>query len=185
MMDFGEDERRKYFRITDNLLLELRQVSSEEAEVIKKSLSHSIISPEIPIQLPVKASIPDDIRNYLVALEKKLDLIIDMLSGRYMPFEQKFVKADISGSGIRYQSDSKIDIDTFVELRLGFAFSIQPKIAVLGKVLRSIPKSVEGKSIWNTAIGFIAISEKDRDSLISYIFSRERQRLQSMKELLI
>jgi hypothetical protein len=181
MMDFGGGERREFFRIADNLLINSRQVTAEEAEALKKDLSLNSFSSEIPIRLPDKSSIPDDIHSYLKSLDKKMDLIINMLSGRQTSSKRRCVEANISGSGIRYQSDTNIDVDVFVELRIEFAFSQQSHITILGKVIRSKEILLEGKSTWDVAIHFVAINEKDRDLLISYIFSRERRHLQSTK----
>jgi hypothetical protein len=182
MMDFGGNERREFFRITDNLLLELRQVTIEEAEVLKNTLPHSSVLPGIVSQSPEKISIPDDIRTYLEKLERKIDLIIDMLSDKQMSFDKLCVEADISGSGIQFSSDSKLDLGTFVELRIGSAFLAHLKITVLGKVIRCEQITTEDRNMWNIAISFVAINEKERDSLISYIFSRERQNTLSKKE---
>jgi hypothetical protein len=182
MMDYGGNERREFFRISDDLLLELRQVTIEEAEVLKNVLPHSNVLSGTLSKLPEKTLIPDDICTYLETLDRKIDLIIDMLSGKQMSFDKLCVEADISGSGIQFSSNSKLDLDTFVELRIGSALLAHQTITVLGKVVRCNQLPTEDRDMWNIAISFVAINEKDRDVLVNYIFSRERQYLLSRKE---
>jgi hypothetical protein len=43
-------------------------------------------------------------------------------------------------------------------------------------------RQTEGGDEWETAISFVAINEKDRDVLVSYVFSKERESLRSRHE---
>jgi hypothetical protein len=180
-MGYGGDERRDYFRIAENLLVELRQVTPEEATALEKSLRESVFPPDTTSRSHEYPQVSEELYTYLEALDKKLNLIIELLSGRDESFERNQVEADISGSGMRYQTDIAWEEGTLVELRIAFPFSLSQKIRALGKVVRSSASNKEGKASWDTAIAFVVISEKDRDGLISYIFSRERQRLQAAR----
>jgi c-di-GMP-binding flagellar brake protein YcgR len=57
-----------------------------------------------------------------------------------------------------------------------------PKISTLCEVLRT-DKSVknEGKS-WEIALKFLVLNDYDRDFLINYIFTKERERLRAREE---
>jgi hypothetical protein len=183
MMDSGADDRRGFFRVSETLRIESRPISVAEASVLEVSLTtdpslSDTSSPPFCRPTPLN----EDICGYLQNIDRKLNLIVDMLSGNYSALENRLVRADISGSGIRYESDAPMDVDTFLDLRIGIWSSPGGDVRALGKVLRSQLTDEKAESPWEIAVRFVAISERDRDALVCYVFSRERQQLQAMKE---
>jgi len=85
---------------------------------------------------------------------------------------KKIDTVDISGGGIKILSDNKMDMDTELDLLLSIPdIEYEP---VKGRVIRSI--LVEGENpMYESAIEFIDIDPKVRQSIIRYIFSKQRE----------
>jgi hypothetical protein len=174
-------ERREFFRVNDRLYIEFRQVDPEESLVLEKNLEGSKVMSDTLRQVGLRSSNAaafgkDDIYACLEMLDSKLNMVIDLLSRRDLVFHGSYVDVVVSGSGLKCVSDMKLDAGVFVEIRIALPFFPKPRIAALGKVVRC-ERYVEGEDAWETSVSFVAINEKDRDVLIRYIFSKEREAL--------
>jgi hypothetical protein len=180
MMDLGGDDRRDFFRVSETLRIESRSISSTEASVLGNSLTADQTFSD-GLSLLHRTRVSDDVYEYLQALDRKLDLIIDLLSGSNSQFERKHVEVDVSGSGIRFESDVFFEEGAFLELRIGIMSSSGGDVRAIGEVVRSRVADVERK-VWEIAARFVAISERDRDALVHHIFSCQRQQTHGMRE---
>ena len=108
-------------------------------------------------------------------LDRKLNMVIDLLSRKDQVFQGSYVDVVLSGSGLKYVTNTKLDTGVFVEIRLALPFFPQPRIAALGKVVRCQRRHVKGKDEWEASVKFVAINEKDRDLIVGYVFSKERE----------
>jgi hypothetical protein len=186
MADTPRTERREFFRVKDRLYLEVREVDSKECETLRESLQRSGLLAESLDQASSRRtgtpSPKDEIFEYLELVDRKLDMVLDQLAGRESLFQGKYVDVVMSGSGLRYVSDSKLEKGTFVELRIGLPICRGQRICALGKVTACTKRQAKSEAEWETAIGFVAINEKDRDVLVSYVFSKERESLRARHE---
>ena len=121
----------------------------------------------------------DDLYTYLEMLDRKLNVVIDLLSTRDHPFHGSYMDVVISGSGLRYASDMRLEEGSLVEIRLVLPFFPKLRIAALGEVARCERLFIEDRETWETAIRFVEINEKDRDVLVRYVFSKERESLRA------
>jgi len=180
-MDAGEIERREYFRITDRLFLEFREVDYQESIVLEESLKQPEVFsglPERPVALSAGPAFREvELYDYLEAIERKLDRVIDLLSKREGRFQGVYKEVNISGSGLKFCSSTELHEGALLEIAIGLPLNPDRRIRALGKVVRSSPSKKEGEEGWETAVGFVAISEKDRDALVGYVFSKEREHL--------
>jgi hypothetical protein len=180
MMDLGGDDRRDFFRVSETLRIESRPISSTEALALgnrlatDRTFSGNLLSAG-------RTWDSDDVRECLQALDRKLDLIIDLLSGSNSQFERKHVEVDVSGSGIRFESDIFFEEGVFLELRIGVLSSSGGDVRAVGEVVRSRVADAERK-VWEIAVRFVAVSERDRDTLVRHIFSRQRQQTHGTRE---
>jgi hypothetical protein len=181
----GGDEKREFFRIRDHLLVEFRQISFEESLLLEKSLKHtfSFHSPSDPrlSELSTSPAFIRDLFTYMEVLDRKLNIIIDVLSRKDDTFQSKYLEVDISGAGIRFSLDRKLDEGSYMELRIILPCFPDVRIGALGRVIRSRQFSPAGGDEWETAVRFVALSENDRDILINYVFSKEREHLRVRK----
>ena len=186
MADIPRTERRQFFRIKDRLLVEFRQVDYEESLALRESLHRSSLLTEsleqIKSRRPNNAFARDDVYAYLELMDRKIDMILDLLARRDGLFHSKYVDVVVSGSGLRFASNIRVDEGSFLELRIGLPVSQGRRIVALGRVMGSTRQHAAGKDQWETAISFVAIDEKDRDVLVGYIFSKERESLRARHE---
>lgn len=186
MADTPRSERREFFRVRDRLFLEVREVDSKECATLRESLQRSGLLVESLDQAaprrPGSASARDEIYEYLELVDRKLDMVLDQLAGREGLFSGKYVDVVMSGSGLRYASDRRLDEGTFLELRIGLPICRTQRVIALGKVVACIKRDSGDPDEWETAISFVAINEKDRDVLVSYVFSKERESLRARHE---
>jgi hypothetical protein len=186
MVVFGEDERREFFRISDRLLVEFKQVTYEESLILERNLRQTLSSQESTrhhlSELPTTPAFIRDLYSYLDVLDKKLNTIIDVLSKKDEAFRSRYLDVDISGAGIRFLSETRLDEGGYLELRIVLPCFPDERISALGKILRVRPSSATNAEGFETAVSFASIGEKDRDLLIGYIFSKERERLRAEKK---
>jgi hypothetical protein len=178
-----ETERREFFRITDRLLIEYREIGYQESLVLEKSLKLSDLFPDPhdvnrnPPKNPMLMK--NEFYLFLETIDKKLNTVIELLTKRDDLFRSVYLDVNVSGSGLKFTADTKLTGGTYLELRIVLPFFPNPCVTALGKVVRSRLSRAEDKEGWETAVSFVAISEKDRDLLISYVFSREREQLRA------
>ncbi len=185
-MTVPSTERREFFRIRDRLFIEFREVDFEESLALQKNLRESNSMSEslqqFDLRSPNAAFGQDDIYAYLEMLDRKLNMVIDLLSRKDQVFHGSYLDVVVSGSGLKFVSDIKLDEGVFVEIRIVLPFFPKPRIAALGKVARCLEQLVDGRDVWETAVSFVAINEKDRDVLVGYVFSKERESLRKGRE---
>ncbi len=186
MADTPRGERREFFRVKDRLFLEIREVDSEESLALRESLQRSGLLAEsldqVTSRRPGGASVRDDVYTYLELVDRKLDMVLDQLAGRDSLFHGRQVDVVVSGSGLRYASDRRIEEGTFLELRIMLPIFRGQRVVALGRVMTCTKRQTEGGEEWETAISFVAINEKDRDVLVGYVFSKERESLRAKHE---
>jgi len=180
-------ERRQFFRISDCLLLEFKEVSRQESLVLEKTLKGPDLSPGLPASgtdaLPERSAFrKNELYAYFESIDRRLDAVIELLSNKDNSFQSAYVDVTISGSGLKYCSTMKLDEGAYLELRIGLPSFPGRPIRALGRVMRVTPAKTQDGEGWETAVGFAAISEKDLDALVGHIFSRERECLR-MKQL--
>jgi hypothetical protein len=191
-----EPEKREYFRVEVRLPIEFRTISHDDylnlKNVIKCSRRQIIDSAsEVSFmrQLVADDEIEDGKRGHLYAyvrmMDKKLDLILDLLTrtNEESLYANRQVNVNIGGAGIRFVSDVKLRAGTYVELRVILPMLPYPKITALCQVTRSRSVAQAEGTNWETALKFLTISEDDRDLLIKFIFSRERESLRTKKRV--
>lgn len=186
-MEPPSNERREYFRVEDRLFVELRKVDEEESRALEKNLrDSSFLSEPFRGRAAAGPAGPafekDDILACLETIDGKLNMILDLLSTKERVYHGSYVDVVLSGSGLKFVSETELDEGAFVEIRLVLPFFPRTRIAALGKVVRSRRHGAGGKDAWETALSFVAISEKDRDILVRYVFSRERESLKKRRE---
>lgn len=86
---------------------------------------------------------------------------------------KKYDTVDISGGGIRIQSSEKIEVGSKVELSIDIC-GIKDR-EITGSVVRCMLS--EKSTLYNIGIKFDDISPRDRQTIIQFIFARQRELL--------
>jgi hypothetical protein len=184
-MASGEIERREFFRISDHLLVEFREVTHAEALALGESLRQAdleVSGPEVPAAGAGSTGLlKSELYACLESIDKKLSSVIDLLSEKEQGLQSAHVDVTISGSGMMFPSPAKLEKGAYVEINVSLPGYPGRRIRAVGRVVRSDPRTKEGEEGWETAVGFVAISEKDRDALVCYVFSKERECLRTRR----
>ncbi len=116
-----------------------------------------------------------------VSIDNKLDAIMKLIGGVELKLEDAVpaVARDLSSTGMKLNAEEEIATGTHIMIRLTPPAHPSFTVDVVGKVLSS--QDVEGEGYLHS-IEFTAIHPDDRESLITYIFKRQREILRSKRE---
>lgn len=89
---------------------------------------------------------------------------------------------DISGSGVHMLVTKELRADSLLELTIEPPVNPPIKIILLGKLSRACQSSDNKNEDLEASVTFTAINEDDRESLIKYIFQRQRELISSRKK---
>lgn len=190
MVMIREHERRSFFRIQDHLVVEFRQLTSEDFTKQKDIIqfnSTRVIDKTKEIHLLTDKELKsenEELYTFMRIMNKKLDTILDLLSKSQYGEIYQNVQTEIilSGAGVQFESHIPLHTGDYTELKIIVPLFPYPKITILCQVVRT--ESVQGgaEGIFSVAMKFLVINEKDRDLLINYIFEKEREYLRQKKE---
>jgi hypothetical protein len=188
----SEANQREYFRIEDRLTIDFRYVSPEEfrklEDIIRYNPSHKSgrsRETEFYGEFIVQGKGEDrELFEYLKVLDKKLDAIMGLLEAKKSEdaYRSLYTRVNISGAGIRFLSDGPLTAGERVELRITLPITPFSKVSTLCEVVRAEEVTADEEARWQVALKFLVINEYDRDVLINYIFTREREKMRSEKD---
>jgi len=187
-------ERREFYRIDDRLTIKFRIIGEEEFRYLENIVRFSPASSfsdtdELSILKKIELDeekSKDPIYTYLKIIDRKLDLILDMLTERTEEggiYKTVQVGVNLSASGIRFSSEIPMKKDDFVELIMILPVYPHMRISVLCRVVRAKTVSINGHKTYEVSLHFIVINENDRDILIRYILAKEREMLRAKRDL--
>jgi hypothetical protein len=188
-------KEREYVRIGDFLCLECTVHHGDEKAVVdgyRKRLNR-----KVPTRLATAnffttqrddrsefAEVEREILKVLVGLDSKIDAVVRFLGSgdrrSLAIFTPRWV--DLGGSGIRFIVSEPVADGDFVELRLQLPDFEGAPVPILGRVVRAIPSPRKDEPGTEVAVQYRIIEEEDRDRLIRYIFTRQREAIRSGAE---
>ena len=174
-----EEDQRRHVRVDCWLKVDCQKILQEDYKrlqnnpeiIFKNTFGELFKTPEIKeINLEL-------LYKLIYQANLKMDRILEMLGskdiGKHTSAESECV--NISGSGMRFITNRRFAIGDVIALRIFLPIASQTRINVLGKVT-SLEKSDIDKK-YNIAVTFVGLPEGDRDMIIGYIFSRQREML--------
>ena len=186
------DERRSYFRIDDKLFLEFRRIPEEEFVRLRDSnrcepslaLEWTSESPELHMRN--HSGRQDELFSFLQLINRKLDSILCMLSESQggPHYHSVTSKISISGAGVQFDSDVFFQDGDHAELKIAIPVFPYPKIWTLCEVVRTqVVEDNPGGGCLRIAMKFVVIDERERDTIVNYVFIKEREQLRQKKEV--
>ena len=180
-------ERRRYFRIDDEVALKLRALNDEQ---LAQAVSHLHIGYPDKIQLAssfattsaqmkhslerVRRDVPD-IANYLEALNEKLDTLVQLLAASDNEMaDHPTHNVNLSASGISFQSDESLVMGTHAEIKL-LMFPSYVCILAYGDIVycsKSKAGPKDGQR-YDIGIDFTHIRENDRELIIKHVTHKQ------------
>lgn len=191
-MNMSNDDRRRFFRITDaigvsyTLINESENSPQEKATLPKQGVNiHTLLethNQEITSALSDLASTQPEAVNAMSALNKKLDTIATLIEleglidGRAIHSIQE---ASISACGIAFPVNEALLPDTKINLSL-FLETSGEQVAAIGRVIDCQPLTEEGS--YYLRVEFVEMVDNEREKLIQHIIQRQGSLLKSLRE---
>lgn len=161
-----EKQRREYFRLDVKIPIVLDVPDIQHAGSVKESWFTAVVRN--------RKSPPPDIfpseKGYRAVTRDRCDL----------PPEP----VNLSGGGMRVRTRSGIRIGSLANVDLYLPLAVPRIVSVVAEVLRcnELTLRIEKDPVFIVAMKFIHIDEKDREAIISYIFTEQRNQLKSEAE---
>lgn len=187
-----KESSRGYVRVDDILKVDYLQISQEDYKtserkpevILKNAFGESNKVPEIEER--TEGADLEVLYNLIYQANLKIDRILDILESKNT--KHAFAGSEcinISGSGMKFAANHRFSIGDIIALRvfLPLALSSRSWINVLGKV-KSVTETAS-ENVYNTAVKFIDLSEDDKEIIIRYVFTRQREILRLNSDLKI
>ncbi len=194
-MDTEASERRRYFRIKDDIVLFYKQYDEQslpEAQTFQDSVLDSFsltaalnhLEEDARAQLKILEKHEPDVASYLKIMDQKITLIAQsVLINDAGLSSQQTREVNLSASGLAFSSESAHPTGTILELKIILPSTLIA-IATYGKVIRcqenQNPSNSEFR--YNIAIDLFNIDENDRELLIRYIVKKQMLQLRNRNE---
>ena len=178
-------DRRDNVRVNDSIPVAYRLVTAEDvADPGRPERFFPFIWNKYPQVLPLEDVEEHHTRmlHHIIELHRKLDVLIETVrpESRTIVEVPKEKDVCISASGLRIHLDSPVLPGQLIVFCIVLPFIPPASIFVTGEVIRhdmSHDVTFEEESCSGTAINFLTIKEDDRETLIRYIFKRQRDML--------
>jgi hypothetical protein len=188
------DKEREYVRISDFLCMECSVVRGDEKEI--REAFRKRANRKVPTRLTAAsfftqrddrsefAEVEREILKVLVGMDTKIDAVVRFLGSgdrrALAIFTPRWV--DLGGSGLRCIVAEPVAEGEFLEIRLQLPDFEGAPVPILGRVVRLFPSSRKDEPGSEVAVHYRIIEEEDRDRIIRYIFSRQRDAIRSGAE---
>lgn len=187
-------DRRAFFRINDQVILNFRTITTLEAQELGEMIISSPttsahhLQPHSSVQTVFQKLLDQighrdrEIARAIRLLDDKLNSLANNLQAIQNPIDDSSaVKVNLSAGGLAFMSDRDIESKTTVELRLQLLPSGLPIHALSKVVSCSHIGSDDGKNPYFLRLVFTHMSETDRNLLVKHTLSRQAESLRSHK----
>lgn len=192
MIKANDSERREYFRIDDEIYLEYETIDDKEFNEAPTTLanlhnSSFTLSAEFatlnnsihPLLNNIKQIHPD-IGEYLEFINQKIDSLNQLLLEKETAFDDdKVISANLSASGISFESDNDFEIATPLKLEIVL---LPEKVGILiyGKVVAI--KGLKDSEHKHISIHFEHIRPEDRELMIKHNLNKQMSDLRDKND---
>ena len=181
-----EGERRKYFRIIDEIDVSYHVVDAVAEDNESLAIVHGFekVNNDIKLSLAQLEDSQPLMASSLALLNKKLDMMIavaELENTQAQLSAYQLEEVSISACGIAFPAQESLPNDTLLDLSLYLHASDQ-RVAIRGQVVgcQSIESSGEKKH--SLRVEFVDVDEATRENLIQYMLERQRYLLRNLSE---
>ncbi len=183
------EERRRYYRINDDVILRYRQVSEEVMQegihrlksnrLGRSQLRHALLGMEARIQemiVSIGRARPDfaevlDLINKKTSLLERMVETLPLETGDDHLTEAPSCSVSLSAGGLSFDSDEVLPIGSFLDIDLVLLPAYQ-YIKVYGQVTEK-----ETVDEHNAAVDFYSIRSEDREEIVQHVFRKQNEEL--------
>ncbi|GAU08828.1 PilZ domain-containing protein [Desulfoplanes formicivorans] len=173
-----ETERRTYTRIETALQAFMRKsVSPSTQPGLRGGFSQPVDHLRDALQ---QTSLPDELLDYLEAINAKLDTILGLLhqSSIQAEYPLEATISQISGAGLQFTSPHDFQEGDHLELVITLSRFPLRLVNVVGTITRR-QQTRENGPVW--VVEFTFIRDNDREAIIQYVFREQREMIRGEK----
>ncbi len=184
-------ERRRYFRIEDEIVLVYRPVSPEDvpdsenfprqmADQFSITSTLEFLTQESQAQLrSIQREYPE-VAGFLQTLERKIDVLAQALLTRNNPLlDQPTRKVNLSAAGLAFDTGQAMSEGSVLELKMVVPPALVG-IMTFGRVVYC-RKNEDGPD-YRVGVDFLSMREQDREFLIRHVVKRQLSKLREQKQ---
>lgn len=192
--DKDRQERRRYFRIDDEIILIFKEVGQgflldpenlKNEEILNAfSLSSALdfLTQESRVQLKKLERTQPEAADIIKNLERKIDLIAQsLLVNETKPSDRSTQEVNISAAGIAFDADNALEPGTIIQLKMILPTSLVA-LMTYGKVVYSKINPNAASFGHRIGVDFLWMKEQDKELLIRYIVKRQIQQIKNREE---
>ncbi len=183
------EERRRFYRIDDELMLRLDMIKESEAEARLKNFleNQHAFSLRNNFNLQIEQHIADfkrisrkmpELGRYLGVLQSQIDAISERQDQDDFSASLSVKLVNLSAQGIAFNHDEAPALKSLVELSLKLIPS-GVMVVIFARVIRLTPSNEESEGKNRISLDFEYIHEADREILIKYVHSKQMKSLNS------
>lgn len=185
-------ERRRYFRIEDEIVLFLRQVTPEQAclneslddyplDAFSLSARLDLLSQEARSPLRRIAREQPELAEYLKLLDRKIELIARALLEKESDIADRHAnRVNLSASGLAFDAEIGFEPGALLELKMLLPPALMGVVA-FGEVVYCNRNPDESARPYRVAVDFVGIKEQDRELLIRHVVRKQSNQLRDHK----
>jgi hypothetical protein len=183
-------ERRSYVRGNFSFKIKFKIMSLDEYEALLNSRDSrfSLFEEAQGVEAADNAqssdtSIDASLMNYLVRLDEKLDLILELLTkdNEAADLFEQAIGVNISGSGMNIMVDQPVETGQIIHSKIYLSRIPMVFLDAFGEVVRSSEVNECGKILYSLGVNFLDLSVNDQERIITTVFKSQRGDLRKRK----
>ncbi|MCF7969992.1 MAG: PilZ domain-containing protein [Methylococcaceae bacterium] len=191
---FQVDERRRFFRIDDEINLFYKKVAPESIKKYSEASSELLNNCSLAAALDIlnqEAQIifnriernNSDIADYLKVMDSKINLVARavLMDGTDL-INEKARNVSLSASGVAFECEELIAEGEFLEIRLLLTSSMAVVVSYGNAVYSHKKPEAVSDFPYVVGVAFSEMKEQDRELLIKHVVKRQMQQIRKHKE---
>ncbi|MBF0263967.1 MAG: PilZ domain-containing protein [Gammaproteobacteria bacterium] len=184
MLDKEPEERRDYFRLNENMLMNYRRVekvtdpnssSSDDLSMIKE---FSSMTQQFKAALSrINQRLPE-VTSCFKLLDSKLNLMAESLYSHQEHAELKRQHVNISGSGMSFMTHEKLDSDEKIEIKMVLSTDLI-SLSIMAKVVECNAAETNIDDNYQISVKFVEMSEPTQDLIVKHLMQSQSSLLRN------
>ena len=188
------DERREYFRIDDEIALDYRLISEDEADQLQERMRSRLVDrftaassfaattrQMAHVIHKVQTESPE-LARCLQAIDHKLNMIAQLFVSEEMGLNQQPSReVNLSAGGVAFRAQHEIKVGSTLELRMVLFPSLVGILTISRVIHCERTSDAGGQFPWQVAVEYEHLREADRELLVRHIMSKETEQLRALR----
>ncbi len=188
------DERREYFRITDEIALDYRQIKEEDVDRFMERMQSRLVdrftaassfaatSRQMAHVIHKVQIDSPELARCLQAIDQKLNMVAQLFVSEEMGLEEQPTReVSLSAGGVAFRAQHEIPSGSLLELRM-VLFPAMVGIITISRVVHCQRATDDDSQFpWQVAVEYEHLREADRELLVRHIMAKETEQLRALR----